>query len=126
MRISRRFAAALATALIAFGAGQAARAQDVVVFAAASLTNALDEAAKLFEGQGGAHAKVSYAASWTLAKQIEGGAPADMFISADEARMDELEKAGLIATGTRRDLLSNLLVVVVTAYATIDSAVEVG
>jgi ABC-type molybdate transport system substrate-binding protein len=47
----------LFAALIAFGPGQAAHEQDVVVFAAASLTNALDEAAKLFERQGGAHAK---------------------------------------------------------------------
>ena len=52
MRVSRTFAAAVVTALIAFGPGQAAYAQDVVVFAAASLTNALDEAAKLFERQG--------------------------------------------------------------------------
>ena len=62
MRVSRRFAAGLFTALIAFGPARAARAQDVVVFAAASLTNALDEAAKLFERQGGAHSKISYAA----------------------------------------------------------------
>ncbi len=83
MRVSRRFAAGLFTALIVFGAGQAAHAQDVVVFAAASLTNALDEAARLFERRGGAHAKIFYAASSALAKQIESGAPAEMFISAD-------------------------------------------
>ena len=71
MRASRRLAAALVTALIAFGPGQAAHAQDVIVFAAASLTNALDEAAKLFKRQRGAHSKISYAASSTLAKQIE-------------------------------------------------------
>jgi hypothetical protein len=92
MRVSRRFAAGLFTALIAFGPGQAARTQDVVVFAAASLTNALDEAAKLFERQGGAHSKISYAASSALAKQIESGAPADMFISADLDWMNYLEQ----------------------------------
>jgi molybdate transport system substrate-binding protein len=91
MRVSRRVAAALATALIAFGPGQAAHAQDVVVFAAASLTNALDATAKLFERQGGAHSKISYAASSTLAKKIESGAPANMFISADLDWMYYLE-----------------------------------
>jgi molybdate transport system substrate-binding protein len=65
--------------------------QDVVVFAAASLTNAIDEATRAFEQQGGARAKVSYAASPALAKQIESGAPADMFISADLDWMNYLE-----------------------------------
>ena len=121
MRVSRRFAAALATALIAFGPGQAARAQDVVVFAAASLTNALDEAAKLFERQGGAHANISYAASSTLAKQIESGAPADIFISADLDWMNYLEQRHLTKPATRRNLLGNRLVLVAPA----DSGVQV-
>jgi molybdate transport system substrate-binding protein len=108
-------AAGLVTALIAFGTGQAARAQDVVVFAAASLTNALDEAAKLFERQGGTHAKISYAASSTLAKQIERGAPADIFISADLDWMNYLEQRHLIQPATRRNLLGNRLVLVAAA-----------
>src|SRR6516165_1302568 len=107
-RLSRL--AVLVIALIAFGAGRAAHAQDAVVFAAASLTNALDEAARLFERQGGAHAKISYAASSALAKQIENGAPADLFISADLEWMDYLEQRHLIRTSTRENLLGNRLV----------------
>jgi hypothetical protein len=98
-------ATALVTALIAFGPGRAAHAQDVVVFAASSLTNALDEAAKLFEREGGAHAKISYAASSALAKQIESGAPADLFISADLDWMNYLEQRHLIQPAIRRNLL---------------------
>ena len=112
MRVSKRFAAALATALIAFGPGRAAHAQDVVVFAAASLTNALDEAVKLFERQGGARCRISYAASSTLAKQIESGAPADLFISADLDWMNYLEQRHLIQSATRRNLLGNRLVLI--------------
>src|ERR1700740_185751 len=109
MRVSGRFAVALVAALIAFASGQRAHAQDVVVFAAASLTNALDQAAKLFERQGGAHSKISYAASSALAKQIESGAPADMFISADLDWMNYLEQRHLIQSATRRNLLGNRL-----------------
>ncbi len=115
MRVSRRFAAALFTVLIALGSAQAAHAQDVVVFAAASLSNALDEAAKLFERQGGAHSKISYAASSTLAKQIESGAPADIFISADLDWMNYLEQRHLIQPATRRNLLGNRLVLIAPA-----------
>ena len=78
MRVLMKFAAALCTAVIVFGSPQTADAQNAVVFAAASLTNALDEAARLFEQQGGAQPKISYAASSALAKQIESGAPAEM------------------------------------------------
>src|ERR1700746_2246290 len=117
MRVSRRFAVALVAALIAFGPGQAAHAQDVVVFAAASLTNALDEAAKLFEQQAGAHAKISYAASSALAKQIESGAPADIFISADLDWMNYLEQRHLIQPATRRNLFGNRLVLIAPAHS---------
>ena len=126
MRVSRRFAAALVTALIAFGLGRAAHAQDVVVFAAASLTNALDEAAKLFERQGGAHCKISYAASSTLAKQIESGAPADMFISADLDWMNYLEQRRLIQLQTRRNLLGNRLVLVAPADSDVHVEIKPG
>ena len=110
MRVSRRFAAALFTALIAFGPGQAAHAQDVVVFAAASLTNALDDAAKLFERQGGAHAKISYAASSTLAKQIESGAPG-RHVHLGRSRLDGLSAAAQShsTADTRKSLLGNQL-----------------
>ena len=113
MRATTKFRAAIITiALTVLVPPHAACAQDVVVFAAASLTNALDEAAQLFERQGGAHAKISYAASSALAKQIENGAPADLFISADLDWMDYLERRHLIRTSTRENLLGNRLVLV--------------
>ena len=122
MRIIRQFCAAIvAIALMALAPLQAARAQHVVIFAAASLTNALNEAARLLEQQGGTHAKISYAASSTLAKQIESGAPADIFISADLDWMDYLENRHLIQTSTRENLLGNRLVLVAPA----DSAAKV-
>ncbi len=94
----------------------AARAAEVTVFAAASLTNVLQELGAAFERGGGAHVVFNFASSSTLARQIEDGAPADVFLSADEAKMDQL--APDLAPGTRRSLLSNTLVVVVPADAT--------
>jgi molybdate transport system substrate-binding protein len=86
--------------------------QEVLVFAAASLKNALDEVSAAYSQETGTKITTSYAASPALAKQIEQGAPAQVFISADLAWMDHLEKAGLIADGTRRNLLGNSLVLV--------------
>ena len=85
------------------------------VFAAASLKNALDEAVVAYGKQTGARAVVSYAASSALAKQIESGAPADLFISADLDWMDFLEKKGFVVPGTRRSLLGNRLVLIAPA-----------
>ncbi len=89
-----------------------AHAADVLVFAAASMKNALDAAAHNFMQQGGAPVKISYAASSELAKQIESGAPADIFISADLDWVDYLQKRNLIRPDTRRNLLGNELVLV--------------
>lgn len=116
MRILLRFGSAVvAVVLAAVGPIQAAQAEDVIVFAAASLTNALDDAARVFEQRDGAHARISYAASSTLAKQIESGAPADIFISADLDWMDYLEQRHLIRASTREDLLGNRLVLIAPA-----------
>ncbi|HWA08737.1 MAG TPA: molybdate ABC transporter substrate-binding protein [Opitutaceae bacterium] len=93
----------------------AARAADLNVFAAASLSDALKEIARAYEPASGDTLHVNLAASSTLALQIRQGAPADVFFSADEAKMDDLAKAGLIAAGTRVSLLSNTLVIVVNA-----------
>jgi molybdate transport system substrate-binding protein len=87
-------------------------ASDVKVFAAASLKNALDEIAAAFEAETKVKAVPVYAASSALAKQIEEAAPADIFISADEAWMDYLEGKNLIAKDTRRKLLGNTLVLI--------------
>jgi len=119
-------AAAAAIVLMALSPFQATQAQDVVVFAAASLTNALDEAGQLFERQGGAHTKISYAASSALAKQIESGAPADMFISADLDWMDYLEQHHLIQTATRKNLLGNRLVLVAPAESDAKAEIKPG
>jgi molybdate transport system substrate-binding protein len=89
-----------------------AYAADITVFAAASLKNALDDAAKIYEAKTGDKVIVSYAASSALAKQIEGGAPADIFFSADLDWMDYLEKKNLINTASRKTLLGNTLVLI--------------
>jgi len=85
---------------------------EVNVYAAASLTDVMKEIASAYEKESGDKILFNFGASSLLARQIIERAPADMFLSADEAKMDELEQAGLIATETRRDLLSNLLVIV--------------
>jgi len=90
-------------------------AETITVFAAASLKDALDENAKAYEAQSGDRVVVSYAASSALAKQIEAGAPADLFISADLDWMDYLEQRRLIKSDTRRNLLRNRLVLVAPA-----------
>ena len=88
---------------------------EINVFAAASLTEALQEIAAAYEKAGGGRLVLNLEASSVLARQIQEGAPADLFFSADEAKMDSLEEAGLLLAGTRRSLLSNTLVVVVPA-----------
>ncbi len=89
-----------------------ALAEDVVVFAAASLKTALDAVAADYQAATGNTVTISYAGSNALAKQIIEGAPADIFLSASTSWMDEVEKAGLVADGTRTDLLGNTLVLV--------------
>lgn len=90
-------------------------AADLQVFAAASLTDALQEIAPAYEAAGGGKLQFNFAGSNALARQIQEGAPADVFLSADEPKMNALEKAGLILDGTRHSLLSNALVVVIAA-----------
>lgn len=89
-----------------------ARAAGIVVFAAASLKNALDAVAAEWHAQSGKTATIAYAASSTLAKQIDNGAPADLFISADLKWMDYLQQHQLIKPQSRRDLLGNSLVLI--------------
>ena len=89
-------------------------AAELNVFAAASLSDALTEIARTYEATSGDKLRLNLAASSLLARQIKEGAPADLFFSADEARMDDLAQSGLIATDTRRSLFSNTLVIVVS------------
>jgi len=102
----------------------AAQAADVTVFAAASLKNALDDAAKRYEAKTGGKVVVSYAASSALAKQIENGAPADIFFSADLDWMDYLEQRKLIDTASRHTLLGNTLVLIAPKDSTASLVIE--
>ena len=112
----RSFLLTLATCLSALAllaVGKVARAEEVSVFAAASLTDALKEIAGSWETATGNKVVFNLGASNDLARQIKAGGPADVFFSADEAQMDGLEKEGLVRAADRVDLLSNTLVVVV-------------
>ena len=100
--------------------------RDVTVFAAASLTNALQDVAKDYEASGGGKVKFSFAASSLLARQIEAGADADVFFSADTEWMDYLAARKLIRTGTRRDALSNRLVLIAPAGSTVALSIAPG
>ncbi|HEY1583174.1 MAG TPA: molybdate ABC transporter substrate-binding protein [Chthoniobacterales bacterium] len=97
------------------------RAEQLTVLAASSLTDAMNEAASLYQKQTGNEMRLSFGASSMLERQIEEGAPADVFLSADELKMDALEKSGLLAPATRSTLLSNTLVIVVPA----DSSLQI-
>src|SRR5688572_20387921 len=90
-------------------------AAEIRVFAAASLTDVLKEIARDYEKGSGDKVVFNFAGSNFLARQIEAGAPADVFFSADEAQMDVLQKRGLIVAETRRNRLSNSLVIVIAA-----------
>jgi molybdate transport system substrate-binding protein len=110
----RRVLAAFAAAIAMAALTQAAVAQQksITVFAAASLKNALDEVDDLFTKQSGIKVVSSYAASSSLMKQIEQGAPADVFLSADVDWMDYGSKHNVIKNDTRKDLLGNRLVLI--------------
>jgi molybdate transport system substrate-binding protein len=96
-----------------------AQGRDLLVFGAASLKNALDEANTGFQRDTGHKVVVSYGASSALAKQIEGGAPADVFISADLDWMDYVAEHKLIKPETRFNLLGNKLVLIAAADSNI-------
>ena len=102
----------LIAALIALA--PAAHADEITVFAAASLKTALDQIAQDWQAAHGDTLVISYAGSSQLAKQIQQGAPADLFISASTSWMDAVQDTGNIDPATRRDLLGNTLVLVGT------------
>ena len=107
-------------ALLAFPnfIGSAGAAEDrferILLFAAGSTTNAVTDVGNLFNNQGIGKCVISFASSSTLAKQIERGAPADIFISANEKWVDYLDEKGLIEPGSRFDLLGNRIVLIAT------------
>ncbi|WP_380181107.1 molybdate ABC transporter substrate-binding protein [Kalamiella sp. sgz302252] len=114
VKLRHFFIGAVVTASLA---GQAVAAENITVFAAASLTNALQDIAKDYEQ--GKEVKIvsSFASSSTLARQIEQGAPADLFISADQQWMDYVAQKKLIEEQSRYTLLGNDLVLIAPAEA---------
>ncbi len=125
MKVTRRLGFAMAAALLGVAQVLApvppATAQSAapVVFAAASLKDALDEVAAAWTKDGKAPPKLAFAASNTLARQIEQGAPADLFFSADRDWMNEVAGKNLIKSETRIDLLANSIVLIAPKDATL-------
>ncbi|MDX2290262.1 MAG: molybdate ABC transporter substrate-binding protein [Hyphomicrobiaceae bacterium] len=101
----------LATASLA-ATSQPVVAGDLLVFAAASLKSAFDEIASTWRKVTGGTLRISYAGTPALARQIEQGAPADVFVSADRKWMDVLAAAGHVDAASRRDLLTNSIVLI--------------
>lgn len=120
LRSMRRIAAGLGIALLAVvgSGGTPTAAADLLVLAAASLKNAFDAVGAEWQAKTGKTVMFSYAASSALAKQIEQGAPADIFASADLDWMDYLATRGLIKAETRSNLLANTLVLIAPSDST--------
>jgi len=119
-----RFAGFFVALVVLVGALQApVQAQDksLTVFAAASMKNALDEADAAYSAKAGVKISASYAASSALAKQIEQGAPADIFVSADTDWMDYSIKNKSVDPATRVDLLGNSIVLIAPKDSKIDN-----
>ncbi|WP_113912988.1 molybdate ABC transporter substrate-binding protein [Roseovarius dicentrarchi] len=126
--LSRRPFVAALTALALVSSPLRAAADEVTVFAAASLTDALGVVGEAWMAETGNTAIFSFAGSSALARQIQEGAPADIFISASVSWMDEVEGSGDLRDGTRRDILGNTLVLIAhgqdAAPVTIDADLD--
>lgn len=124
----RQFCQGLAAAVpgLALAMGPARAADDIIVFAAASLRNAFDAAAAAWLAETSKQVRMSYAASPSLARQIEQGAPADLFISADRDWMNYLAERGLVRADSIVELLGNGLVLIAPKDATLSTSIEVG
>ncbi|OJU11722.1 MAG: molybdate ABC transporter substrate-binding protein [Caulobacterales bacterium 68-7] len=119
--VSRRWALVVALVLSAALplAGPVAARAPVTVLAAASLKDVMDAQAAAFRQSTGNEVRLSYAASSALARQVEAGAPADIFMSADSDWMDYVQQRNLLKPGTRRDLLTNRLALIAPARSTV-------
>ncbi|MBX3578698.1 MAG: molybdate ABC transporter substrate-binding protein [Rhizobiaceae bacterium] len=124
--LRRTFLTAFAGAFIAASGAGLAAAADPVVFAAASLKNALDAVNAAWKEESGKSATISYAASSALAKQIEEGAPADIFVSADLDWMTYLSERKLTKPATEVQLLGNRIVLVAPADSDVEATIEPG
>lgn len=107
--------ACLAAGLLLTACAPPATQEGPIVLAAASMQEALEAAADAWAARGEARPVLSFAATSALARQVEAGAPGDVLVSADEAWMDRIEAAGLIAPQSRRNLAGNALVLVAPA-----------
>lgn len=107
-----RLSFVLSVLIAVLGSAGTALADTVNIYAAASTSEALNDILAAYDPDPGSEVIAIYAASSMLARQIEAGAPADIFLSANQAWMDELEARGRVGVGTRVDLLTNRLVLV--------------
>lgn len=118
-RIAALLLLALTFALAPIAAQAAPQRRAPLVLAAASLQESLNAAADAFAARGHPRPRISFAASSALARQIEAGAPADLFLSADEQWMDALAAKSLLRKGTRVSLLTNALVLIAPQGSTV-------
>lgn len=112
LRLPLALLAPLLMLLVSCGGDRAAVETGPVVLAASSMQEAMEDIADAWEAEGHPAPVLSFAASSALARQIEQGAPADLFVSADEHWMDELEGKSLLRAGSRGDVAGNALVVI--------------
>lgn len=121
----KRWIAALAlSVMLPWNACAAEQGAQVTVFAAASLTNVLQELSTEYSAATGNKVAFSFAATSMLARQIESGAGADVFFSADQEWMDYLDQRGLVQKATRRNLLGNRLALIAPTGSTIALHIE--
>ncbi len=120
MKVTKCMVVSLVLMVTGWFAGQAFAADDVVVFAAASTTNAVSDISDMYAAKGLGTAKTSFASSSTLAKQIASGAPADVYLSANKKWVDFLEEKSAVDKATRFDLLGNRIVLIAPLNSSID------
>ena len=121
-----RFLIVATTLATQLACAQKADRESLIVFGAASLTDVLQQAGPLYTKQTGVQLKFSFAASSALARQIESGARADVFLSADQDWMNYLQQRNLIKAGTRTDLLSNRLALIAPRDSNVTLKLERG
>jgi len=111
----KKMAAAALAMMLVMGFAGVARTDEILVSAAASLTDVLKEISGAYQSKSKHKVNFTFGPSSTLARQIDEGAPVDVFFSADLAQMDNLDKNGRLEVGTRKNVLSNQLVIIVPA-----------
>lgn len=118
----KRLFSAFALSILFLFEPTAARADEILVAAAASLSDVLKEIGAAYQSKSRHKVNFTFGASSALARQIEEGAPADLFVSADVAQLDHLDKKNLLEPGSRKNLLSNQLVVIIPAASSFSIA----